>query len=47
MSFGIIGLAVAFGVGFLAACAGFVWLNRNKAEQLDAAEGKVRDFRKP
>lgn len=34
-------------LGLIIAAVGFVWLNRNKPEQLDAAEGKVRDFKKP
>ena len=37
---------LACGFGFLVALAGFVWLNRNKADQLDAAEDKVRKFKK-
>lgn len=34
-------LAVGFGV--LVSAVGFVWLNAKKPDQLDSAEGKIRD----
>lgn len=38
---------ICFALGGIAATGLFVWLNRNKPDQLDRAEGVVRGFRKP
>lgn len=33
-------------IGVVLAAVGFVWANRSKAAELDAAEQKVRDYKK-
>lgn len=37
---------VSYGLGVVTAIGGFLWLNRNKADQVDKAEDVVRRFGK-
>lgn len=46
MTFGIVSLIVAFGVGFIVASVGFAYLNRKAPGIVDSTEAIIRDFNK-
>lgn len=39
-------ILVVLGLAAIAVVVGFIWINRNKPDELDKVEEKIRSFRK-